>query len=178
MMSTSQATTWTVARQQNRSVISISVPELNPALGEPVKFALGHVYSLAVSHSVLALAKFPKWQDPEYRQAYAEAAVEQGVAWQIRANRKARGWSQEQLADMLATQQSAVSRLEDPTYGKQTLETLTHVAAVFDCAVSVRFVPFSVLAVESLDLSPDAMIVKSFEQELQQREDRHDQISN
>lgn len=99
-----------------------------------------------------------------------EAAVEQGIAWQIRANRKDRGWTQEEFAERLGTYQSAVSRLEDPMYGKHTLETLVKVADVFDCALSVRLVSYSVLAVESSDLTPASMIAKPFGDELQELE--------
>lgn len=165
-MSTIPTTTWTDVPRQNLSVINISRLEPELGSGAPVTFVLNRVYSLATSHASSALASRPKWTDKEYRQAYLEAAVEQGVAWQIRANRKARGWSQQDFAHRLGTQQSAVSRLEDPTYGRHTLETLVNVADVFDCALSVRLVSYSVLAAESIDLTPEAMVVKSFSDEI------------
>jgi len=103
------------------------------------------------------LEKYPAWRDPEYRHAYLVASVEQGLAWQIRVNRKARGWSQNQLAQRLGTRQSAVSRLEDPTYGAHSLDTLVSIANVFDCALSVRFISYPELARNSEDLSPEAL---------------------
>lgn len=108
------------------------------------------------------LARYPAWQDSEYRKAYLTASIEQGLAWQIRANRKARGLSQEDLAKFLGTQQSAVSRLEDPEYGAHSLDTLISIANVFDCALSVRFIPYSALARESEDLSPEALFAAPF----------------
>ena len=113
-----------------------------------------------------SLRDFPEWQDQEYRQAYLSASVEQGIAWQIRANRKGRNWSQDDLAQHLGTQQSAVSRLEDSTYGAYSLDTLVCLANVFDCALSVRFVPYSVLAAETENLSPEAMFAAPFTSEL------------
>jgi len=101
-----------------------------------------------------ALSGKPEWADPQYRQAYAEAAVEQGIAWQIRANREARGLSQRQLAQRIDTHQSAVSRLEDPEHGGHTLPTLLKLAHAFDCALLVKFVPYSQLALESEHLGP------------------------
>lgn len=95
----------------------------------------------------------PQWGDKEYRDAYMQAAVEQGVAWQIKINRQHRHMSQKALAVALGTQQSAVSRLEDPDYGCHSLETLLDVAKVFDCALSVKFVPYSELAIDSENLS-------------------------
>lgn len=96
-----------------------------------------------------ALLRRTEWEDKEYREAYMEAAIEQGVAWQIRINRKLRGWSQAKLAEALGTGQSAVSRLEDPSYGGHSLDTLIKVANAFDCALSVKLVSFSQLAFDS-----------------------------
>lgn len=103
-----------------------------------------------------------EWLDEEFRQAYAEAAVEQGIAWQIRANRRGRCWTQDDLARMLDTKQSAVSRLEDPEYGGHSLETLVKVAHAFDCALSVKFVSYSELAREAEDLSDTVLFAKPF----------------
>jgi len=106
-----------------------------------------------------------KWSDEEYRQGYLEASIEQGIAWQIKANRKSRGLTQTQFAERLGTTQSGVSRLEDPAYGQQSLDTLVKVAHALDCALTVKFVPYSQLAEESRDLSEEAMVVPSFEEE-------------
>ena len=96
-----------------------------------------------------ALDLRPEWKDREYREAYMEAAVEQGVAWQIRINRQKRGLSQKSLASAIGTQQSAVSRLEDPEYGGHSLETLMQIAKAFDCALAVKIVSYSQLASEA-----------------------------
>lgn len=112
------------------------------------------------------LSKYPKWRDAEYRRAYLLASIEQGIAWQIKTNRNARGLSQTDLANALGTKQSAVSRLEDPSYGGYTLDTLVSVAQAFDCAVSLRFVPYSVLARESQDLSPEALYAAPYSEEI------------
>ena len=112
------------------------------------------------------LSKYPKWRDAEYRRAYLLASIEQGIAWQIKTNRNARGLSQTDLANALGTKQSAVSRLEDPSYGGYTLDTLVSVAQAFDCAVSLRFVPYSALARESQDLSPEALYAAPYPEEI------------
>jgi len=112
------------------------------------------------------IRRIGKWKDVEYRQGYLEASIEQGIAWQIRANRKARNLTQAQLANMMETNQSAVSRLEDPEYGAQSLDTLVKVAHIFDCALSVKFIPYSKLAEESADLTNEALTADSFESEL------------
>ena len=91
----------------------------------------------------------PKWKEKEYREAYMEASIEQGIAWQIKINRTLRNLTQEDLAKAIGTQQSAISRLEDPTYGAHSLDTLVSIAKTFDCALSVKFVSYSQLACDS-----------------------------
>lgn len=95
-----------------------------------------------------------------------EGAVEQYVAWQIKANRLARGLSQDDLARLIDSGQSAISRLEDPEYGRHSIDTLMKLASAFDCALSVKFISFSQLALDSEDLSTARMEVPSFEDEV------------
>jgi transcriptional regulator with XRE-family HTH domain len=132
----------------------------------------GPVFSVALSATLqddTALRRrIPKWSNPQYRRAYAVASIEQGLAWQIRVNRQVRGLSQAELAAAIGTKQSAISRLEDPSYGSHSLDTLIAIADVFDCALSVRFVPYSELARQSEDLSPEALIVEPFAVEEQE----------
>lgn len=116
--------------------------------------------------SVQWLEKKTKWRDIEYRQAYMEAANEQGIAWQIRVNRERRGWSQTRLAKAIDSKQSAISRAENPAYGKHSIETLIRVANAFDCALQVKFVPYSTLAKDRNDLSAEALYSKGYEEEI------------
>lgn len=120
------------------------------------------------------LAKRYKWKDKEYRHAYMEASIEQGVAWQIRVNRERRGMSQKDLAKKIKSRQSAISRAENTEYGKHSLETLTKIANAFDCALQVRFVSYSKLAMDNEDLSQAALYAKPYEKEL---EDAHQESS-
>lgn len=62
---------------------------------------------------------------------------------QIRALRKSRAMTQEQLAQNTGTKQEAVSRIENSDYGKYSLDTLIKLASAFDIALEVAFVPFS-----------------------------------
>lgn len=105
------------------------------------------------------------WFDKEYREAVVEAGIEQDIAWQIRNNRQLRNWTQKDLSERLATQQSAVQRLEDPNYGSHSLRTLVKVAHAFDCALQVRLLPFSKYAELTKDLSPEATYAASFIEE-------------
>lgn len=97
-----------------------------------------------------------------------EAAVEQGVAWQIKINRKFRDMSQKELASAIGTQQSAISRLEDPEYGSHSLETLLDVAKAFDCALLVKFVSYSELALDGENLSESDQYAVPYSLDLEQ----------
>lgn len=99
------------------------------------------------------------------------AYLNQGLAHQIRAMRNSREWSQKMLSDKMDCKaQSIISRLEDPAYGKYTIQTLTKVADAFDVALMVRFVPFSKLIDDAEDLSPRALNVTSFEEDMHAHE--------
>jgi transcriptional regulator with XRE-family HTH domain len=153
------------------SPLMIDANDVNPSIFQNTRGTISSTNYVLVKHtssqrSTPTLLSRKKWRDREYRSGYVEAAIEQGVAWQIRANRTARKMTQSDLAALLNTQQSAISRLEDPSYGSASLETLISVAHAFDCALSVKFVPFSYLAQESADLSDDKLIVESYDREI------------
>lgn len=104
-----------------------------------------------------------------------ESSINKGLASQLRAMREARNWSQEELAALVDMPQTAISRLESPSYGKQTITTLKRMARAYDVGLDVRFVPFSLLADRmsktprvDLGLTSDAVDVPSFEEEMEQ----------
>lgn len=114
-----------------------------------------------------SLCSKTKWVNREYRHAYMEASIEQGVAWQIKLNREGRGLSQTELARLIGSKQSAISRAEDPTYGRHRIETLVKIAHTFDCALQVKFIPYSALAMDSEDLSIAVQYVQSYSEEIE-----------
>jgi transcriptional regulator with XRE-family HTH domain len=107
--------------------------------------------------------KFRRMRDPAARRAYVEAEVASGLAHQIRVLRTQRGWTQRDLAEKLGTTQAAVSRLEDPSYGRPSIKTLLDVGAAFDIALQVRFVSFVRLLQETRSISREQLEVESFE---------------
>jgi len=113
----------------------------------------------------VSLIPRPRWHDEEYRQAYMDASVEQGIAWQIKVNRKMRDWSQADLARMLDTQQSAVSRLEDPEYGGHSLDMLVRVAHAFDCALSIKLISYAALARDADQLNKQRLYAAPFNEQ-------------
>jgi transcriptional regulator with XRE-family HTH domain len=104
---------------------------------------------------------------------FVDSHISKGIAFQIQALRDKEGWTQQQLADKLGTNQNAVYRLENPNYGKQTITTLKKVAAIFDVALIVRFVPYGRLVdwvtgnpfVDN-GLSANSLAVPNFSEEL------------
>ena len=103
----------------------------------------------------------------EFRDAFVKAHLTQGLAYQIRDLRIQRGWTQKELAEKLGLKgQSAVARMEDPSYGKLSLATLIKLSGIFDVALSVRFQSYGKFLMEREDLSQKALQAESFENEI------------
>lgn len=101
-------------------------------------------------------------EDKEYRDFYVGEHIDQGLAFQVRATRDERGWTQAELASRIGSGQSAISKLEDSDYGRQSLTTLKKLASAFDVALIVRFVPFSDLVNYTSNLTPDHLAPVDF----------------
>lgn len=115
---------------------------------------------------MMKASKLAKLRRKSYRDAYVRSHLIQGLAFQIREMRISRGLTQSELARRLELGgQSAVARLEDPSYGRMSLQTLLKVAAFFDVAFLARMIPYSRFLGEIRDISPRALIADSFEQE-------------
>lgn len=112
------------------------------------------------------LRKKEKWLNREYREAYLEGFLEQNIALQIKLNRQIRNLSQSSLAQLIGTKQSVVARSENPAYGKHSIQFLTKLANAFDCALSVKFIPYSKLARQVDSLSEEKLVAPSFDEEI------------
>jgi transcriptional regulator with XRE-family HTH domain len=97
-----------------------------------------------------------------YRDAYVAENVRTGISYQIRAIRDHRGWSQRKLAEVLKKPPSVVCRLEDPGYGKLSIQTLLEIASAFDVALIVQFVTYPEFWRRTRDISADALNVEGF----------------
>lgn len=78
---------------------------------------------------------------PERLMALEEARADDEVARKIFALRKKAGLTQAQLAKMIGTTASVISRLEDADYEGHSLAMLGRIAAALDKRVEIRFVP-------------------------------------
>jgi len=82
-----------------------------------------------------------KLNDPGLRQRFEEADRAWDIALQLAALRKARGFTQQQVADMLGTKQQAVARLEDPSYRGHSLNMVRKYAEALGARVDVTVIP-------------------------------------
>jgi len=79
--------------------------------------------------------------DPERVASIQGERDKASIAGQIFDLRTQAGLTQKQLAGLVGTTQSVISRLEDADYGKHTLSMLDRIASVLHCRLEVRLVP-------------------------------------
>lgn len=85
--------------------------------------------------------------DREYRSVFLDESVNSRLAVQLYSLRASRGMTQAQVSDLTGIAQPTLSKFEANCDGITTT-TLKRIAAAYDVALSVRFVPFSELAEE------------------------------
>lgn len=107
-----------------------------------------------------------KLQDQEYRTAFVASQINVGIPFQIKALMKARGWTQEQLAERTGMLQPRISAMLKPGKVRPNIETLRRFAEAFDCGLLVRFAPYSELAEWSDSFDPEEFNVPPFEDDL------------
>lgn len=81
--------------------------------------------------------------DPQLQQMYNEATVNAHVAQLIYDARTSAGLSQTELAKLIGTTQSVISRLEDADYEGHSLSMLSRIAQALGREVKIDFVPIS-----------------------------------
>lgn len=137
----------------------VSKPQIGKRTLKVIKVSTPVGVSAQTRDSIVA-----KLEKKAYRDAYVEANLMQGLAHQIRVNRSMRKWSQADLAEHTGgkTKQEVISRLEDPAYGRYTIKTLLKLAAAFDVALMVKFVPFSKFLIETSDKSESGLMAIPF----------------
>lgn len=105
------------------------------------------------SRKAKALAK--QLMDKDFHDSYLASQLKAFLVEQIKSLRGE--MSQEEFGKLLGKPQSVVSRLEDPGYGKVTLQTLLDIASKLDVALIVRFADYSTYLRVINDTSPEAL---------------------
>ncbi len=100
-----------------------------------------------------------------YRDAFVAEHITRGIAFQIRAMRTTRGWTQRQLSRKIGiAAQAEISRLERPT-NLPNVRTLLKLASGFDVALVVRFAPFSQLADYAASVNTETLSPPSYSED-------------
>ena len=107
----------------------------------------------------------PTLTDKEYRHLYVEEHINNGLAFQIRALREIRGWSQTELGARTDLPQAVIAQFENPDYGRYTLAALKRLGDAFDVALVVRFVPFSAFNEWTDNITPERLAPLSYTEE-------------
>ena len=103
-----------------------------------------------------------KLRNKAHRDGYMEAQLSIEVPFQIRALRKARGWTQAQLSERCGIPQARISYVEQPGRDPLSLRTLYRLASAFDVGLLVQFVSFSELVRREAEFNPETFRVLSF----------------
>lgn len=101
-------------------------------------------------------------ENKEYREGYVEGQFDIEIPFQIRALRRARGWTQEDLAKYSGILESQIAELEDPNCGPPSVQILHKLCAAFDVGLLVQFVSFSELVRRESEFDPETFNVASF----------------
>jgi hypothetical protein len=115
----------------------------------------------ANSSRITSLAK--KLRKKDYRDGYVASHAKTFLAHQITALRGDK--SQAEFGEVLNKPQPVVSRLQNPHYGKYTLQTLLDVASKLDIALIVRFVDYPTFLKLTNDYSDQAFCPVAFSEE-------------
>lgn len=79
--------------------------------------------------------------DPELQEIVREASLNARVAQMIYAARNQAGLTQQQLAELIGTQQSVIARLEDADYEGHSLSMLQRIAQALNQRVDIQLTP-------------------------------------
>ena len=120
---------------------------------------------VASGHSLWSNELVRDLTDEEFRHEYMMDQVRSFIAFQIRALREQPGrrWSQGDLAQKSGKTQSVISRMEDPDYGKLSLQSLLEIAIAYDLPLLVQFVEWDDWLARMSNLSPSALRKRSFD---------------
>jgi transcriptional regulator with XRE-family HTH domain len=102
---------------------------------------------------VSGLVRLKKFAQKIYRDGYLRTQICGGIAYQIQALREKFGLTQIEFAEATGKKQSVISRLENTSYGKVTVQTLLDIACAMNVALVVKFVSYPDFLAQTEDMS-------------------------
>ncbi len=102
-------------------------------------------------------------KNEDARYVYADTVVNSLVSAQIKALRENRKLSQQELANLIGTKQSGISRLEKADYSTWKIETLRKLARAFGVRLRISFDEFSTLSPDISGFTKARLCPRRFE---------------
>jgi len=93
------------------------------------------------TRNALEILKRRAARDSELREGYEQEKINFKVAILIREEREKAGLSQTQLADLIGTTQSVISRLEDADYEGHSLNMLSRIVQALNRKLEITVLP-------------------------------------
>ena len=106
-----------------------------------------------------------KFENKEYRHAYADDFLNSFIAAQLKALRDQRGWTQTELAGLSGMKQSRISAMENVNYSGWSVRTLARLAEAFDVALVVEFRSFGERLKDFSSFNPVNLRVPTFDED-------------
>jgi transcriptional regulator with XRE-family HTH domain len=116
-------------------------------------------------------------KNEEARHVYADTVVNSLVSAQIKALREDRELSQQELADLIGTKQSGISRLEKADYSTWKIETLRKLARAFGVRLRINFDEFGTLPPDLRGFTKKKLCPRSFEDDPVFKDHVEDRVS-
>jgi len=103
------------------------------------------------------------FKDPEARHIYAEELTNTLLSEQMKRLREDRKLSQEDLAKLMGTKQSGISRLQARNYSSWKVETLRKLARAFGVRLRISFAEFGTIFDDLNDSTDSTLSPRKFE---------------
>lgn len=102
-------------------------------------------------------------QDEDARYVYADSVCNAFISAQLRELRDDRGMSQVDLAELIGTKQSGISRLEKADYSAWKIDTLRKIARAFHVRLRISFEDFGTLPEDMRRFTAKQLTPRAFE---------------
>jgi transcriptional regulator with XRE-family HTH domain len=120
------------------------------------------------------LERLKELKGEESRYAYADTVTNAFLTGQIKALQKARGLTQEELAERVHTQQSGISRWMNSGFSTCKVETLRKFARAYGVRLRISFESFGTLPTDINGFTEERLAPPRFEDDLAFKESTND----